>query len=1129
MRPASGRWKVDASRWLLACLLVIGASRASAQPSAVNRHSAVFDPVRQRAILFGGVDESGSRLSNETWQLTLAGTPEWSLVAATGAPPSARFGHSAIYDPVGDRMLVFGGNDGAGSLTELWALSPGPTASWSPVPTAGSSPPARVYHSAVYDAAHRRMIVYGGSDGFALAYDDVWSLWLGETPARWEQLVPVGRTPGARYSHTAVFDSSGGRMLVFGGLPRLNGVWALSLRDTVAWMEIGGAGPVPPARNNHSAILDTRANRMVVFGGDNGFQPLGDTWFFSLQDEIWSLASVDGEAPASRELHSALADPERDRMVMLGGTPAGSDFTWALALGPSPHWRPFQPVARSSPGLIELPAVTVGDTVSVTFRVSNGGMLPLRVESIRVPRACLSLSAPGAFDLGWGEALIETLTVAATAPDHGPDSLVIVSDDPVTPRLSLGVTLDVRGLDFSTQVLAPGGVLPLAEAASFLVTPWPSVRIEAGWLYYRAGGSTVFADSTPLFPQGGIFAALLPGAQVTEAGLDYYVRVENSGISAVDPPAAPLTFHQQTVASPAAMELVEVMSANDDHPEGVPLVMYARLAPGTVFGSGTLFYRRGGAADYDSVAMVVGPAGAGLGAPTASIPDSAVGPRGVEFWARIRTQGATLTDPPADPARRPRFAPVTVFSLAEPETHPGGHYRMLSVPLELGLPAAASLDALLADDLGSYDPTRWRSFRYVPEDAGYLEISATATATGKLRPEPGRAFWIIAKNEYRMDTDPIAGHSTPSDVPFRVTLSPGWNQVGDPFLFPLAWQDVAVEGLASGLTLEPPVTWNEASGQYAEAAADTLRPFEGYWVRNPAPEPVTLLMQPRVSGSTPLARANVRAVVTGDSSVWQLWITVTCGSTSDVNNVAGVSLVARDGTDALDHTDPPLAPGEGLSLYFLAEDEPLARRTSDMRSPIATDGDEAACGHSWAFDVVRTGDDVSPLEARLSFRGLDAIPQEYDVRLVDRVLERNTDLRTEPEYAYVLGSREFVAKPAEARFALLVGTRAFIEAVRADLGALPRVTRLMPSCPNPVTASSLLRFELTRPGRVTLDLYDITGRRVRTLVEGERAAGRHEIVWHGDDDAGCSVPPGVYSLRLVAPDRADVSKLVRTR
>jgi hypothetical protein len=83
-----------------------------------------------------------------------------------------------------------------------------------------------------------------------------------------------------------------------------------------------------------------------------------------------------------------------------------------------------------------------------------------------------------------------------------------------------------------------------------------------------------------------------------------------------------------------------------------------------------------------------------------------------------------------------------------------------------------------------------------------------------------------------------------------------------------------------------------------------------------------------------------------------------------------------------------------------------------------------------------------------------------------------------------------------------------------------------PAAPNPFSAMTRMAFSLPHPGRVTLKLYDVAGRLVRTLEDGERPAGTHAIVWDRRCDAGVSVRSGVYFARLQAGGVSLGQKLV---
>jgi len=68
--------------------------------------------------------------------------------------------------------------------------------------------------------------------------------------------------------------------------------------------------------------------------------------------------------------------------------------------------------------------------------------------------------------------------------------------------------------------------------------------------------------------------------------------------------------------------------------------------------------------------------------------------------------------------------------------------------------------------------------------------------------------------------------------------------------------------------------------------------------------------------------------------------------------------------------------------------------------------------------------------------------------------------------------------------------------------------------PNPFNPTTSLRFNLAAAGRVRLGVFDIEGRKVATLVDRNLPAGRHELSWNGRDEAGRSLPSGLYLVRL---------------
>ncbi len=241
-------------------------------PSARSQHGAVYNARRRSMLVFGG-DEAPGR-EEYVWELALVGPPAWTggppdfvggpstrkghwfvqssrshssimfggdvpldyqkgpyrldldvvgvgnrwFNPASGTRPSATVGAAAIYDPIEDRIVQFGGAVGTSTvIVDAVAILSNVDGqpNWGTVNIVGPHPSARRDHSAVYDSQHERMLVYGGFDGTAVS-DELWSFDVSSAP-RWTRLTPAGTAPGPRRGHTAIYDEPRDRMIIFGG------------------------------------------------------------------------------------------------------------------------------------------------------------------------------------------------------------------------------------------------------------------------------------------------------------------------------------------------------------------------------------------------------------------------------------------------------------------------------------------------------------------------------------------------------------------------------------------------------------------------------------------------------------------------------------------------------------------------------------------------------------------------------------------------------------------------------------------------------------------------------------------------------------------------------------------------
>jgi Kelch motif protein/galactose oxidase-like protein len=224
------------------------------------------------------------------------------------------------------------------------------------------APPARAEHVCVYDAPHRRLIIFGGQADGGLR-NDVWVLSLSGRSSRfrgdrehddragmehgaqssdreahhhldhpsWERIEPAGETPSPRSGAAAVYDSARDRLLIFGGRDTsdraLDDLWELSLHgrgDRATWRHVATDGPRPRGRYRATLTLDPEEGGLILYGGEPWYGwKLSDVWVLSLSDLRWRSVTPAGDPPVGRSAHSAVYCPDLHGILIFGGESYG--------------------------------------------------------------------------------------------------------------------------------------------------------------------------------------------------------------------------------------------------------------------------------------------------------------------------------------------------------------------------------------------------------------------------------------------------------------------------------------------------------------------------------------------------------------------------------------------------------------------------------------------------------------------------------------------------------------------------------------------------------------------------------------------------------------------------------------
>ncbi|MCK6559974.1 leucine-rich repeat domain-containing protein [candidate division KSB1 bacterium] len=527
---------------------------------------------------------------------------------------------------------------------------------------------------------------------------------------------------------------------------------------------------------------------------------------------------------------------------------------------------------------------------------------------------------------------------------------------------------------------------------------------------------------------------------------------------------------------------------------GVPMTVVTTIQNDHDSLQHTLHYRVGGDSLYQSLSMIRGVDGA----ISDTIPGGAITSRGLEYFISTAYDSQLATYPEEEAAAKPKVMRVRTLALTSKWSTVDSVYQMISVPNQLQKMSAREVFREYFKKFPNYDKRDWRLLRWVdddtPGDLDYAEYPNVDSLT------PGLGFWLITK-ESQPAIAVGEAISLPTDTTFELALRKGWNQIGTPFDFAIDWREVKKPA-----GMEADTLWvyrcdnKDGDKSYYPLLDAHMKPWQAYFVKSEVDAvlkiPPHAATRPAQKSIGPLAAA--RALQPGE---WLLRLSASAGNHVDPDNYAGCLSTAAEGRDAHDFSEPPLLPGF-VALSFLPDErqQDAQRYAGDFRPPSVN-------GKAFDFAVSNARRDV-PIMLRLEEAW--NLPQDWQAMLHDVSTERTVVLSSGGEYIFYLqGSQPH-------RFKLAVGADDFLRNQDPGFAPLPSRPELSQNFPNPFNPATTVRYSLPTAEFVRVNVYDGTGRLVRTLAEGWRSAGHYTAKWDGRDAAGGRLASGVYFIRMEA-------------
>lgn len=364
----------------------------------------------------------------------------------------------------------------------------------------------------------------------------------------------------------------------------------------------------------------------------------------------------------------------------------------------------------------------------------------------------------------------------------------------------------------------------------------------------------------------------------------------------------------------------------------------------------------------------------------------------------------------------------------------------------------------------------------------------------------------------------------------HVPIHEGWNMIGDPFDFPIAFANLAIQKSDGTLLNAPqaatanlilPFIYRFVGGSYVFQTLPngTLYPWDGNWIYvvpatpgvvDPNPAKYTLVISPTQAGN-PIAKAttianrnpiaanrassalNIKPTVHGAGS-WSLRLAAHTANSADTYNFIGVSSDATPLSKTTRAPKPPKITGD-VALGITAENS-SALYAQDLRTLGGT--------QTWNVQVKA---DTPNSVVNVTWPDIHTLPRNVQLTLTDPVSGQSIDLRSRSVYQFNSGAK------AGARNLTITATPAAIQEIPTFNSVV-----VTPRSNGKGTASIYqIDYTLNGTGQVDVAILGTGGRVVSTVDSGRAiASGSNHVVWNGHDNHNRAVATGTYQVRLRA-------------
>lgn len=606
----------------------------------------------------------------------------------------------------------------------------------------------------------------------------------------------------------------------------------------------------------------------------------------------------------------------------------------------------------------------------------------------------------------------------------------------------------------------------------FSVTAADNISVGSVVMSYKGLAATTYQTATGTLNAGtGKYDFTLQAAYFDATGMEYYFTVSDGSNNTANSPASGTHITRIDNVAPT-ITFTPPLNVQKSSIGTTTLSLTA--ADNFSVASVVMSYRKVTATQYQTLTGVFNATTSKYDFPLqATFFDD----MGMEYYftAKDGSDNATLNPSTGTNILKVAFS-ATTTALGVSAGSAVGDYKIISIPLDL----ASSNFANILSNFGAPDPTVWKLLKYQGSPQAWLAYPNGFSSAAR-----GEGYFILSKQGQNLNFDQAVAPAYSQTNLFQLSLSPGFNLIGNPYMLPINWEDSRIAGVGAVKTYQ--------GGNYTDG--NTIDVYSGGFVFANAAVTVPVKLKTSVNGGR--VAQSVSSQIDGNE--WIVPIRMIQDERQFNFGGIGMSPGASLSYDDLDDFAPPSPTGQ-FEMNF-AHPEHFMKNFSRDVVPLVQ-------GYTWTFSA--TSNLMSP--AKLVWNNAEFAGAGQDLYLLDVALQHPINMKTETSYEFSPSiSKEF---------------KVFYGADVKDQ-LKPNHVFLGSVSPNPATGPVTIPFTLPDVGgpmQVHLQVFDMLGRPVESILNQTLPAGFYRV----DYDAAAPGGNGMYIIKLAVSYR-DNQEVVSTK